>query len=82
MTEPSIVCFVPKDNSANSPGFPPKNSAGTKDTGCLILLLYSIKELIWGRPVAIVSHFFALAIFKSFTAFFELLLFINPNSIA
>jgi len=37
---------VPKDNSENSPGFPPKNSAGTKEMGCLILLLYSIKELI------------------------------------
>jgi len=46
VTEPSIVCFVPNDNSANSPGLPPKNSAGTKDIGCLMLLLYSIKELI------------------------------------
>ena len=37
VSEPSNVCFVPKDNSANSPEFPPKNSAGTKEIGCLIL---------------------------------------------
>ena len=39
VTEPSIVCLVPKESSANSPGFPPKNSAGTRETGCFRLLL-------------------------------------------
>ena len=70
-----MLCLVPKLISANSPFLPPKNSAGIKDIGSLILLLNSKKEVICGSPIAIVSHFSFCEIKISLLAFLEFLLF-------